>query len=89
MHKNLLENPTLHSDRLLNEVRCNVSIFEFALQLFQNPHTLSNFLLLIQLLFLVPELMLHIRLCYWYIQTLIYMKKMFIFLWIDQNTAIS
>ena len=68
-------NPTLLSDNILNEVRCNVSIFEFDLQLFQNPHTLSDFILLIQLLFLVPELMLHIRLCYWYIQTLMYMKE--------------
>ena len=75
MHKKLSANPTLHSDKLLNEVRCNVSIFEFALQLFQNPHTHSDFLLLIQFIFLVLELMLHIRLCYWYIQTTIYMKE--------------
>ena len=75
MHKNLSTNPTLHSGKLLNEVKCNVYDFKFALQLFQNPHILSDFLLLIQLLFLVPKLILHTRLYYWYIQTLIYMKE--------------
>ena len=60
MHKNLSANPTLHCDKILNEVKCNVSDFKFALQLFQNPHTLSDFLLLVQLISLVPELVLHI-----------------------------
>ena len=89
MHKNLSANPTLHYDNLLNEVKCNVYDFEFGLQLFQNPDTVSDFLLLIQLLFLVPELILHIRMYYCYIQTLIYMKEIFIFLWINQDTASS
>ena len=65
----------LHFDKLLNEEKCNVLNFKFVLQLFQNPQTLSDFLPLIQLLFLVPELVLHIQLCYWCIQTLTYMKE--------------
>ena len=75
MHKNLSVNPILHFDKLLNEVKCNVSDFESVLQLFENPHTLLDFSLLVQFIFLVPELVLHIWLYYCYIQTLIYMKE--------------